>query len=82
MASTASRHPSTDEDRSPRERVSIDIDRDKLQRAVAILGTSSESEAIDQALDRVLYDDELVQGMRRIAGTGGVENYFDDHPGW
>jgi hypothetical protein len=49
---------------------------------VDILGTRSETEAIDRALDMVLYRDELVEGIERIIGTGGVENFFDDHPEW
>jgi hypothetical protein len=43
-----------------------------------LLGTNTETEAIDQALDMVLFREELVGGIARIAGTGGVKNVFED----
>jgi hypothetical protein len=63
-------------------RKNLNIDQAKLDRAVSILGARSETDAIDQALDLVLFRDELVDGIRSLAGTGGVENYFDEHPDW
>ncbi|HSU15383.1 hypothetical protein [Longimicrobium sp.] len=68
--------------RPPVRRKNLNIDQEKLDRVVKILGSKSETEAIDKALDIVLYRDELVEGIERIIGTGGVENYFDDHPDW
>jgi len=58
-------------------RKSVNVDQDKLDRAVRILGARSEADAIDQALGLLVFREELVEGIRRIAGTGGVENYFD-----
>jgi hypothetical protein len=63
-------------------RKNVNIDQEKLNRAVSILGARSETEAIDQALDLVLFRDEVIEGIERLAGTGGVENYFDEHPDW
>jgi hypothetical protein len=63
-------------------RKNLNIDQAKLDRAVSILGARSETDAIDQALDLVLFRDELVDGIRSLAGAGGVENYFDEHPDW
>lgn len=68
--------------RPPVRRKNVNIDQEKLDQVVRILGSKSETEAIDRALDLVLYRDELVEGIERIIGTGGVENYFDDHPDW
>ena len=31
---------------------------------------------LDQALSIVLLREELVRGVQRVAGSGGVENYF------
>ena len=59
-------------------RKNLNVDQDKLDRAVELLGARSETDAIDQALDLLLFREELVTGVRRIAGTGGFENYFDD----
>lgn len=59
------------------KRKSVNVDQAKLDRAMRILGTRSESHAIDQALELLIFREELVAGMRRIGGTGGVENYFE-----
>lgn len=67
---------------SRRRRKSLRIDQEKLDRAVAALGARSAAEAIDRALDLVLSGDDVIGGIERLAGTGGVENYFDAHPEW
>ena len=58
-------------------RKNVNIDQTKLDRVRKLLGTETETEAIDQALDMVLFREELVQGIERIAGMGGVENFFE-----
>ncbi len=57
-------------------RKNLNIDQSKLDRVRDVLGAQTETEAIDQALDLVLFRDELIEGIRRIGGTGGVTNYF------
>ncbi|MGI9181425.1 MAG: hypothetical protein ACR2H9_13105 [Longimicrobiaceae bacterium] len=65
--------------RSPNiRRKNLNIDQTKLDRVVQLLEARSETEAVDQALDLVLFRQELVEGVRRIAGSGGVENFFGD----
>jgi hypothetical protein len=69
--------------RSPAEksavrRKNLNIDQDKLDRAVEILGARSETDAIDQALDLLVFREELLAGIDQIAGKGGIENYFGD----
>ena len=59
-------------------RKNLNIDQDKLDRVKELLGTETETEAVDQALSVVLLREELIGGVERIAGTGGVENVFDD----
>jgi hypothetical protein len=56
----------------------VNIDQHKLDRVREILGAESETEAIDQALSMLLLRDELLEGIARIAGTGGVTNVFED----
>ena len=63
-------------------RKNLNVDQAKLDRAVSVLGARSETDAIDQALDLVLFREELIEGIGRLAGSGGVENYFDEHPDW
>jgi hypothetical protein len=60
-------------------RKNLNIDQSKLDRAVRLLGARSETEAVDQALDLLLLREELISGVREIAGVGGVENVFDPH---
>lgn len=59
-------------------RKNLNIDQKKLDRIVEILGADSETAAIEQMMDEVLCRDDLSSGIRRIAGIGGVENYFPD----
>lgn len=59
-------------------RKNVNINQEKLDRAVEILGARSETEAIDQALDLLVFREELLSGIDRIAGKGGIENYFDE----
>ena len=58
-------------------RKNLNIDQEKLDRVRHLLGASTETEAVDQALDVVLLRQELVEGVRRIAGSGGIDNVFD-----
>jgi hypothetical protein len=59
-------------------RKNVNIDQSKLDRVREILGAESETEAIDQALSLLLLREELIQGVEKIAGTGGVTNYFQN----
>jgi hypothetical protein len=59
-------------------RKNLNVDQTKLDRVKDALGARTETEAIDQALAIVLLREELVEGIRRIAGSGGVENVFRD----
>ena len=75
MARPASaRRPSSTQIR----RKNLNIDQAKLDRVVNLLGARTETEAIDQALELLLLREELLDGIARIAGTGGVENAFQD----
>lgn len=59
-------------------RKNVNIDQAKLDRVRELLGAQSETEAIDQALSMLLLREELIEGIDRIAGTGGVENVFEN----
>ena len=58
-------------------RKNLNIDQKKLNQVRSLLGARTETEAVDQALDIVLFRQELVRGIRRIAGSGGVDNVLD-----
>lgn len=57
-------------------RKNLNIDQAKLDRARDALGAETETEAVDRALDLVLVREELMAGVREIAGTGGVEDVY------
>ncbi len=59
-------------------RKNMNIDQAKLDRARELLGVDTETEAVDQALTALILREELMAGVRRIAGSGGVENVFED----
>jgi hypothetical protein len=71
--------------RSPRteppadiRRKNVNVDQAKLDRVRELLGSSSETDAIDQALSMLLFREELVAGIAEIGGTGGVVSAFED----
>lgn len=53
----------------------------KIDRAKRILGTKTETETIEQALDLVAFRKEVVEGIGRIAGTRGIRDIFEDEAG-
>ncbi len=59
-------------------RKNLNIDQAKLDRVRKLLGASTETEAVDQALSALLLREEVTAGIRRIAGTGGLRNVFED----
>lgn len=59
-------------------RKNVNIDQVKLDRVRALLGSSSETEAIDQALDVLLFREELIAGVAAIGGKGGVVDAYED----
>ena len=58
-------------------RKNLNIDQAKLDRVRELLGAGTETEAVDQALSALLLREELIAGVRRVAGSGGVENVFE-----
>lgn len=50
----------------------------KIDRAMAILGTRTETETIEQALDLVALRDRLVDGVRKMRGTDLVDVFEAD----
>jgi hypothetical protein len=77
MAGTRSK-PSRKRSAPRIRRKNVNIDQTKLDRARKLLGTETETETIDQALDMILFREKVVRGIERVAGTGGVQNVFED----
>ena len=51
-------------------RKNLRLSQDKIDRARRILGTRTETETIEQALDLVAFRKEVVEGIEALAGTG------------
>ncbi|MBW3571575.1 MAG: hypothetical protein KY467_10755 [Gemmatimonadetes bacterium] len=61
-------------------RKNLNVDQAKLDRLVALLGSGTETEVVDQALDLLLFQEEAMAGLRKLAGRGHeIENLFDEH---
>jgi hypothetical protein len=52
------------------------LDERKIRRAKNILGAKTETEAVDAALDLVVFRKEILNSLEKVAGKGGVEKIF------
>ncbi len=52
------------------------LDERKIKRAKSILKASTETQAIDAALDLVVFRKEILDSLEKVAGKGGVEKIF------
>ena len=46
----------------------------KIERARRVLGTKTNRETIERALDTVLAEEQVRRALRRAGGTGGIED--------
>jgi hypothetical protein len=51
-------------------RKNLRLNQAKIDKARKILGTKTETETIEQALDLVAFRDEVVSGLESLAGSG------------
>jgi hypothetical protein len=51
-------------------RKNLRLSQAKIDRAKRILGTKTETETIEQALDLVAFRAEVVTGLEKLAGSG------------
>lgn len=59
-------------------RKNMRLRQDLIDRAKRILGTSTETETVEQALEMVAFRAEVVEGIEAIAGSNAVEDVFQD----
>lgn len=59
-------------------RKNLRLDQAKIDRAKKILGTKTETETIEQALDLVAFRDEVVSGLESLAGSGILNDPDED----
>ena len=60
----------------PRVRKNLRLNQAKLDRARRILGTATETETVEQALDLVAFRQEVSAGVRRLAGSKTLRDPF------
>lgn len=61
-----------------RVRKNYRLDPTLIARAQAILGTATETETIEQALDMVAFRQEVLDGVRAVAGARLWTDVFQD----
>lgn len=54
------------------------MDQKKLDEVKRVLKASTETEAIDAALDEIAFRHGLVGGMRALKRAGGLADLFDE----
>lgn len=54
------------------------LHQSKIDRAMELLGTRTETETIEQALDLIVFRDRLVEGVRSMRGAGLVDVLADE----
>jgi hypothetical protein len=52
------------------------LEEKKIRRVRSILGAKTETEAIDAALDLVVFRKNILKSLEKVAGKGGVEKVF------
>lgn len=66
--------------RTGMRRKNLNVDQEKLDRLISLMGAGTETEVVDQALDLLLFQEEAMAGLRKLAGRGNqIENLFDPH---
>jgi hypothetical protein len=59
-------------------RKNLRLTQAKVDRARRILGTATETETIEQALDLVAFRQEVVAGVRRLGGSRSLQDVLGD----
>jgi hypothetical protein len=59
-------------------RKNLRLTQAKLTRAQHILGTATETETVEEALDLVAFRHEVVSGVRRVAGARHLRNVLGE----
>ena len=57
-------------------RKNMRLRQDLLDRARRILGTKTETETVEQALELVAFRKEVTEGIQRIGGSGSFRDIY------
>jgi hypothetical protein len=53
------------------------LNQTKLERVKSVLGSATETQALEGAMDLVLAEAEIVKTLRRVKGKGRIRRPFD-----
>ncbi len=62
-------------------RKNLRLTQEKIDRAKAILGTKTETETVEQALDLVAFRDEVLAGIEDLRGSELLQDVFAEGNG-
>ena len=57
-------------------RKNMRLRQDLLDQARKVLGTKTETETVEEALELVTFRKEVAEGIRRIAGSGALRDIY------
>jgi hypothetical protein len=57
-------------------RKNMRLRQDLIDRARRILGTQTETETVEQALELVAFRSEVTEGIRRVAGSKSLRDIY------
>lgn len=58
-------------------RKNLRLTQSKIDHAKRILGTGTETETVEQALDLVAFRHEVMEGLQRIGGSGLIRDIYE-----
>jgi hypothetical protein len=53
------------------------LNQEKLERVKSVLGSATETEALEGAMDLVLAEAEILKTLRRVRAKGRIRRLFD-----
>ena len=54
----------------------LKLEQKKIDRARRLLGTATEQETLERALDIILAEERILRAHRRVGGIGGIVDVF------
>jgi len=54
----------------------LKLEQKKIDRARRLLGTATERETLERALDIILAEERILRAHRRVGGIGGIVDVF------
>ena len=49
------------------------LDEAKIKKVQKILGTKTETETLNKAMDMIMFRTELLESLKKVSGKGGVQ---------